>query len=620
MPLPSRIIDYFCCLRVAKEEIEFNQGRFKQIGLPLINGIRYPLRDYKDFEFPSDLGCFAFPNGVKFERKCLEKSSYSFVLTEGDGGRIYCQALRYWKEISFNDLQIYCELYKDYDSECIPHFNVNDNNTNNGTGNEYKLYEPFIICIVSHWPFLYEFELILNKIYLITLNNNNKLGLPYPIEKFLINLIYEIPLPPRGRKQVEYNCYNKRIIFKRPSPNQLPLRCNNGNGKYINILFHTLSLQNILTIIIAMLCEKRILFYSSNISILTPCIESLCTLIFPFYWQHIYVPVLPSKFTDFIYAPMPFICGVLPSYLPDLSLLEGVVFIDLDENVVKFHSSDPIPKFQRLSNNKDINKLVSNPKKPLNINIKINNEMAMEFRNIFIKFFAKFLKSYKINMMPSTGPSKDKFNKEKWINTILNENKSKSDSEKEKDLKFLNLFVESQLFQCFIDERFDASLNINNYEVLYFDEKIDEIIHNKSTPFLLDTTFLHKINDIYRVPIPNINDINEKEFNYIEFPLSLNEKYFGKIRKNKIEILVSEEDLNNNQQPSMHISWMSVEFFKQKKLYDRHWHSLESRINSQNILFRQILTFFMKWQDSNNKYIKDLDNITHSLLMIIIIH
>ena len=149
---------------------------------------------------------------------------------------------------------------------------------------------------------------------------------------------------------------------------------------------------------------------------------------------------------------MPFICGVLPSYLPDLSLLEGVVFVDIDQNVVKFHSSDPIPKFQRLSNNRDINKLVSNPKKPLNINIKINDR---EIRNVFIKFFAKFLKSYKINMNPSTGPSKDKFNKTKWIQQILTE----KEFDEEKDNKFLNLFVESKLFQCSIEERFDASLN-----------------------------------------------------------------------------------------------------------------------------------------------------------------
>ena len=108
-------------------------------------------------------------------------------------------------------------------------------------------------------------------------------------------------------------------------------------------------------------------------------------------------------------------------------------------------------------------------------------------------------------------------------------------------------------------------------------------------------------NSNYRVLKPIISDINEPNdtFNYLGFPLTLNNNRFGKNRSKNIPILVSEEDLNSNQQESMHISWMSVEFFKQKKLYDRHWHSLEARINSQNILFRQILNFFMKWQDSN---------------------
>merc|ERR1719361_1014018 len=105
---------------------------------------------------------------------------------------------------------------------------------------------------------------------------------------------------------------------------------------------------------------------------------------------------------------MPFICGVLATYLPDLSLLEGVVFVDLDQNVVKFHSSNPVPKFSRISNNRNINKLVSNPKKQLNGNIRIDDN---EVRSAFISFFAKFLRNYKICMNPSTGPSKDKFNK-----------------------------------------------------------------------------------------------------------------------------------------------------------------------------------------------------------------
>ena len=90
---------------------------------------------------------------------------------------------------------------------------------------------------------------------------------------------------------------------------------------------------------------------------------------------------------------MPFICGVLPSYLPDLSLLEGVVFVDLDANTVKYHSSDPVPKFQRISNERGIVKLVSNPKKPVAANVEMDDVVI---RSAFINFFGKMLKDYKI--------------------------------------------------------------------------------------------------------------------------------------------------------------------------------------------------------------------------------
>eukprot|EP01083_Nonionella_stella_P077750 212441_1 len=576
MPLPSRVVDYFVVLRVAQTKVE-SAGRFKQIGLPLVNALRYPLRDFKDAEFPSDLGCFAFPDGARFEGSQSQAQEYSFVLTEGDGGRIYCQALRFWKQITVDDLKIYESIYAQEVMELQPQ----------------TLFEPLTIVLVSHWAFFSEFQLVLNRLFEVTHCGDT---LHYTIEECLTNLIYETPLPPRGRRSVEFNCYNKKIYFKRAAPNEHSLRDMN-----ISILFHSLSLNNILSIIIAMLCEKRILFYSVRIELLTPCIQSLCSLIFPFYWQHIYVPVLPAKFTDFVYAPMPFICGVLSSYLPDLSLLEGVVFVDLDCNVVKFHSSDPIAKFSPISNHKEINKLVSNPKKPLNATVQMDHK---EVANAFIKFFAKLLKLYKTCMNPSTGPSKDKFNKEKWIKDVLNER----ESDKDKDETFLNLFVEAQLFECFIDERFaidaDGYDEMYYFDVLYFDEKIDQIIHNKSAPFLLDTTFLHKKKDNYIVPLPTQNTTQ-----YTQFPLALNDTLCS-IRA-LAPLLVSEQDLNEQQ--SMHISWMSVEFFKQKRLYDRQFYSLESRVNSQNVLFRQILRFFMKWQDSNHKYVADLGLIAQSI-------
>lgn len=38
--------------------------------------------------------------------------------------------------------------------------------------------------------------------------------------------------------------------------------------------------------------------------------ESVCALIFPFTWQNVYVPILPSSLLHFLDAPVPFIMGI----------------------------------------------------------------------------------------------------------------------------------------------------------------------------------------------------------------------------------------------------------------------------------------------------------------------
>jgi hypothetical protein len=38
--------------------------------------------------------------------------------------------------------------------------------------------------------------------------------------------------------------------------------------------------------------------------------ECMNALIFPFQWQHVYVPILPASLTHFLDAPVPFIMGL----------------------------------------------------------------------------------------------------------------------------------------------------------------------------------------------------------------------------------------------------------------------------------------------------------------------
>lgn len=38
--------------------------------------------------------------------------------------------------------------------------------------------------------------------------------------------------------------------------------------------------------------------------------ESISALVFPFTWQHVYVPILPASLQHFLDAPVPYIMGL----------------------------------------------------------------------------------------------------------------------------------------------------------------------------------------------------------------------------------------------------------------------------------------------------------------------
>ena len=38
--------------------------------------------------------------------------------------------------------------------------------------------------------------------------------------------------------------------------------------------------------------------------------ESMAAILFPFIWQHVYVPILPAALSHFLDAPVPFLMGI----------------------------------------------------------------------------------------------------------------------------------------------------------------------------------------------------------------------------------------------------------------------------------------------------------------------
>ncbi|CAG5927679.1 unnamed protein product [Menidia menidia] len=64
---------------------------------------------------------------------------------------------------------------------------------------------------------------------------------------------------------------------------------------------------------------------------LSQCCHAVVALLYPFVWQHTYIPVLPAAMLDIACTPTPFIVGLLSGALPQLSQLplEEVLVVDL---------------------------------------------------------------------------------------------------------------------------------------------------------------------------------------------------------------------------------------------------------------------------------------------------
>ncbi|KAI9019384.1 AEX-3 domain-containing protein [Phycomyces nitens] len=156
------------------------------------------------------------------------------------------------------------------------------------------------------------------------------------IESAVFNLIREVPLPSPGRFETRLTINHRSLFFSRPAINQVPVLKNFS----LFPLFRTLSPHLVLVVIETLLSEGKVLFLSKCAGMLSLAAESFRYLLFPFYWQFVFIPVLPEKLLTCLQAPVPYIIGyqgemdALEEYLPD-----DVCIVNLDANTM--HQSQP---------------------------------------------------------------------------------------------------------------------------------------------------------------------------------------------------------------------------------------------------------------------------------------
>ncbi|KAG0068759.1 hypothetical protein BGZ92_004841, partial [Podila epicladia] len=164
------------------------------------------------------------------------------------------------------------------------------------------------------------------------------------LESYVKNLIHEVNLPPFGKLEVGITVNNRLIYASRPALNSVPIVKNFS----LFPLFRCLSAEDIVTIIEVILSEGRVIFLSSYLGMLTLASESFLYLLFPLYWQGVYIPILPSALMTCLQAPVPYIIGVeRRSCDPDFPPEDACV-VDLDKGIIDVQLAPiPLPPRQR---------------------------------------------------------------------------------------------------------------------------------------------------------------------------------------------------------------------------------------------------------------------------------
>ncbi|XP_021965831.1 DENN domain-containing protein 5B isoform X2 [Folsomia candida] len=154
------------------------------------------------------------------------------------------------------------------------------------------------------------------------------------LEAAIYHFLYHVPLPPPGRSLRLETLWGESLTCLNPSAvNRLPL-CDYFMGD----LFRLLDLDSFLQLFTCVLLENQVLLYSRDLYRLMLVAETVTALLFPFAWQHVYVPILPSTLHHFLDAPVPFIMGLhasdssTPQQLP--SCEANLCFVDIDRNKV----------------------------------------------------------------------------------------------------------------------------------------------------------------------------------------------------------------------------------------------------------------------------------------------
>uniref|UniRef100_A0A673WR87 DENN/MADD domain containing 5B n=1 Tax=Salmo trutta TaxID=8032 RepID=A0A673WR87_SALTR len=199
------------------------------------------------------------------------------------------------------------------------------------------LYVSKALCLITPMPFMHGCRRFLSQMHWAVTAASPP---PLPLESYVHNILYEVPLPPPGRSLKFHGVYEP-IVCQRPGPGELPLA-----DFPLGQTFTLLGVENLVQLFNCTLLEMQILLYSQDYQRLMTVAEGITTLLFPFQWQHVYVPILPASLLHFLDAPVPYLMGLQSKEGTDRSKLElpqeaNLCFVDIDNHCIELPEDFP---------------------------------------------------------------------------------------------------------------------------------------------------------------------------------------------------------------------------------------------------------------------------------------
>ena len=393
-------------------------------------------------------------------------------------------------------------------------------------------YFPKVICLISLEPFYKEQELILNQIYSYCINKTTIKNIP--LEKIVLNILCNVPMPSRGVFEISYkfnykDINNEEIKIKRAKYNELI-----NIDSYILFMLSIYTVDDLIEIFKYMIYEIKTLVFSTKVNDLCFFINGLLCILFPFSYSFQVSSCVPNNAFNLLESISPYIFGINNKYSEsffkenNIYLYDDLMILDLDNKnlIMKINKKENYPELPKIYYKKlksgidDCNKK-QKKKNQTDLNL---------FSEIFFDFFLNIMKDY------SNYLNNDYFfNKSKYKNSSIQglfKIKEFVNSHSSNERAFIEKLINSQMFGDFIFKKM-LPKNINDkMDILFFDESLNKKYNDKIKLFGKKKILFFLTSKEYQYSnthnVPKVKQLSPEEKNrYDNKEYILKNLYFG---------------------------------------------------------------------------------------------